>query len=104
MIDFYLGKEHVRNGLSANDMANYQGLERRDRVVRAANALMAMQVDKARSLCLDLWTGEALQSALTSRRGKVVLLLGLYIRLMLFLRLTSMAAATLRYAKQLMRK
>jgi glycosyltransferase involved in cell wall biosynthesis len=104
VIDFYLGKEQVRNGLSANDMANYLGLERRDRVVRAANALIDMQADKARSLCPDLWTPEALQSASSSRRGKVVLLLGLYIKLMLFLRLTSLAAATLRFAKQLMQK
>jgi hypothetical protein len=104
VIDFYLDKEKVKNQLSANDLLNYQNLDRRDRVVRAANALISMQVERARSLCPNVFSLASIRAALKTRRGKMVMLMGGYIKLMLFLRLFSFAATTLKYAKHFLRK
>ena len=104
VIDFYLAKDEVQKLLMDADLLNYERLERRDRVMRAANAMVAKQPDLARKLCPDIFTLKALRAALQTRRGLAVFLLALYIKLMLLLRLNGLAGASLLQIKKMAQK
>lgn len=95
VVDHYLAQGDVRRFLSASDFFNYQCLERRDRAMRAANALVAGQVNTARSLCPDVFSAISLHSALRTQRGFIVFVLSFYIKGMLSLRLYALAGRLL---------
>lgn len=100
VVDYYLSQDAVWSLLSASDFVNYQCLERRDRAMRAANALVAGQVNDAQSLCPDVFSTISLRSALRTQRGLIVFILSLYIKVMLFLRLSAFAGSTLSALKK----
>lgn len=104
VIDHYLARSEVQKLLTADDRVNYERLERRDRVMRAANAMVANQPDLARKLCPDIFTLKALRAALQTRRGLAVFLLALYIKLMLLLHLDGLAGVSLRHMKRMIQK
>ena len=104
VIDFYLEKDEVQKLLTGDDRVNYERLERRDRVMRAANTMVAKQPDLARKLCPDIFTLKVLRAALQTRRGFSVFLLALYIKLMLLLRLNGFAGVSLRHIKRMLQK
>lgn len=104
VVDFYLAEEGVQKMLTSVDMLNYERLERRDRVMRAANAMIGKQVDLARNLCPNIFTLKALRAALQTRRGLAVFLLALYMKLLLLLHLNGLAGASLLRIKKMAQK
>jgi glycosyltransferase involved in cell wall biosynthesis len=104
VLDYYLAKPDVRELLSTADMDNYGRLERRDLVMRSANALIAGDSQLAGRLCPELLTKKALSAALTTRRGLVVWLLSIGIRCSVFLGLQTFARGALMFAKKSFQK
>lgn len=104
VMDYYLAKSDVRCLLSSDDFVNYNRLERRDRVMRAANALMTGWPDLAEKLCPNVFSSDALRAAVQTRRGFFVLVLSAYIRGMLSLNLHAVAGAPLRFVKKIAKK
>jgi hypothetical protein len=100
VIDHYLAQPEVRSLLTANDLINYQRLERRDMLMRAVNALLLDQPDQAVALCPDIFTISALKAAWQTRRGMAVLVLGLYLKAMLVLRWYRLAKVSMIYLKR----
>jgi glycosyltransferase involved in cell wall biosynthesis len=104
VMDHYLAQENVRRLLDAEDMVNYERLERRDRVMRATNAVLRSQPDQAKELCIDVFSFSVLKAALETKRGLGVFFLGLYLKLMLTLRLNSLAKMSLIHLKRITNK
>lgn len=104
VIDHYLAMEEVRQLLTTEDMINYERLERRDLVMRAANSLLQDQPDQAMKLCPDVFSIESFKAALQTRRGVIVLLLGMYLKTMFYLRLNTIAKALLIQVKRMANK
>lgn len=104
VMDYYLAQESIQSYLSAADLTNYQRLERRDRVMRAANSLVAGRVDDAKEYCPEVLSAATLTAAFFTRRGFAVFVLTAYIRVMLFLRLSTVAGCSLSWMKRLIRK
>jgi glycosyltransferase involved in cell wall biosynthesis len=104
VVDHYLAQPDVRSLLTADDLLNYQRLERRDQVMRAINALLQDQPEQAAALCPDVFSMSALKAAWQTRRGMVVLALGLYLKMMLSLRCHRLAKASLIHMKRMTNK
>jgi glycosyltransferase involved in cell wall biosynthesis len=104
VVDFYLAQPEIRRLLTAGDLMNYQRLERRDRVMRAVNALLQDQPEQAMKLCPDIFSMSALKAAWQTRRGMVVLVLSIYLKVALWLRLHHIAKAPLIYMKRMANK
>ena len=104
VIDHYLAHANVRSLLTADDLMNYQRLERRDQLMRAINALLQDQPGQASTLCPDIFSMSALKAAWQTRRGMAVLVLGLYLKAMLGLRWHRLAKASLIHMKRMANK
>ncbi|MDO8654294.1 MAG: glycosyltransferase family 2 protein [Undibacterium sp.] len=104
VVDHYLAQPDVRSLLTADDLMNYQRLERRDQVMRAINALLQDQPEQAATLCPDIFSMSALKAAWQTRRGMAVLALGLYLKMMLSLRCHRLAKASLIHMKRMTNK
>lgn len=104
VMDHYLAHEDVRRMVTAEDMMNYERLERRDQVMRAVNALLQDQPEQAAALCPDIFSMSALKASLQTRRGLGVFILGLYLKIMIFLHLNRLARASLTYFKRIANK
>lgn len=104
VVDHYLAQADVRSLLTADDLINYQRLERRDQVMRAVNALLQDQPEQAATLCTNIFSMSALKAAWQTRRGLAVLALGLYLKMMLSLRCHRLAKASLIHMKRMTNK
>ena len=104
VIDHYLAQPVVRSLFTADDLINYQRLERRDLLMRAVNALLQDQFLQAAALCPDIFSLSALKAAWQTRRGTAVLVLGLYLKMMLVLRWRRIAKASLIHMKRMANK
>lgn len=104
VIDHYLAQESVRALLDAADLNNYMWLDRRDRVMRATNLFITGSTKNANELLHDVFSLDALRAALKSKRGAFVLLIGLYVKLLISLRLYRVGKVSLVYMKQVTRK
>ena len=104
VVDHYLAQADVRSLLTADDLMNYQRLERRDQVMRAINALLQDQPEQAAALCPDIFSMSALKAAWQTWRGMAVLVLGLYLKMMLSLRFHRLAKASLIHMKRMTNK
>jgi|UniRef100_UPI004047EB9A glycosyltransferase involved in cell wall biosynthesis len=104
VVDHYLAQADVRSLLTADDLMNYQRLERRDQVMRAINALLQDQPEQAATLCPDIFSMSVVKAAWQTRRGMAVLALGLYLKMMLSLRLYRLAKASLIHMKRMANK
>lgn len=104
VVDHYLAQADVRSLLTADDLINYQRLERRDQVMRAVNALLQNQPEQAATLCTNIFSMSALKAAWQTRRGLAVLALGLYLKMMLSLRCHRLAKASLIHMKRMTNK
>ena len=104
VVDHYLAQADVRSLLTADDLINYQRLERRDQVMRAVNALLQNQPEQAATLCTNIFSISALKAAWQTRRGLAVLALGLYLKMMLSLRCHRLAKASLIHMKRMTNK
>ena len=102
--DHYLKKSWVKALLSSIDWQNYRWLERRDRVMRAANLVIADQSRQAMLLLHDICSLDVLKAALKTKRGFFVLLLGLYLRILVFMGLHTLGKSSLMHMKQFLRK
>lgn len=104
VIDHYLQQDEIRQFVDQRDVRNYSRLDRRDRVMRAANALLSDQQHEAMQLCHDVLSLDAITAALQTRRGLLTLLLGLYIKISISLKLTKFAKRVLTYMRRTARK
>jgi len=104
VIDHYLAQEQVRALLDQTDFDNYRRLERRDRVMRAANLFITGRPTQANGLVQDIFSWDALASAVHSKRGAFVLLIGVYVKLLILLNLNKIGKTSLAYIKQVTRK
>jgi len=104
VIDHYLAQELVRALLDATDFNNYRRLDRRDRVMRAANLFITGYPKQANGLVHDIFSWDALEGALKSKRGAFVLLIGVYMKLLILLKLNKIGKTSLAYIKQVTRK
>ena len=104
VMDHYLAQESVRKLLNDDDWRNFRWLERRDRMVRSVNLYIAGNSEQALSLLNDVWSWDALNAAIKSRRGIFVLLGGILIQLSILLGLTNLLKPSLIRAKRFYRK
>jgi glycosyltransferase involved in cell wall biosynthesis len=102
--DHYLADDAVRRQLSARDLCNFNRLERRDRVMRAANLLMAARAPEADALLSDLFSCDALIAALTTCRGLAVFALGCYLKILRLFSMNRLGQLSLGYMKRVLRK
>lgn len=102
--DHYLAQEFVKSFLTATDMSNYRNLDRRDRVMRAVNIYITGYSRQVNELIVDVFSLEALKSALKSKQGVFVLLVGSYLKLLELLRLNKIGKLSLLYMKNVTRK
>lgn len=82
IVDHYLGQRQVNDLLNTKDLLNYKWLERRDRVVRALNLFLVDRPQEARELLRDIYSWDACRAALWSKRGILVLIIGVYVKLL----------------------
>lgn len=99
--DHYLAKESIRTLLTQDDLRHYGWLERRDRAMRAVNLLLTDRPRQAKELLIDICSRDALNAAVTTKRGLLVLLIGLYVMLLTSLGLSKIGKIPLRYMKQM---
>lgn len=104
VIDYYLAQEQVRALLDSEDLRNYRWLERRDRIMRATNLFLTDHPQEAKGLLHDIYSRDALGAAFKTRRGMFVMLVGIYVRLLVLLRLDKIGKASLTCMKQVARK
>jgi glycosyltransferase involved in cell wall biosynthesis len=104
VVDHYLAIPEVRKLLSDHDLMNYERLESRDCVMRAANAMIVGDSISAAKLCPDIMTANALRAAVATRRGLAVWVLGAFIRASLALELQPVASSVLLLAKKFSQK
>ena len=102
--DYYLAQEPVRALLDASDLKNYRWLDRRDRVMRATNLFITGYPRQANALAHDVFSWDALESAFKSKRGVFVLFMGVYLKLLVLLRLNKIGKKSLAFIKQVTRK
>lgn len=102
--DYYLEQEYVRSFLTATDISNYRNLERRDRVMRAVNLYLSGSLRQANQLIPDVFSWEALKFSFKSKQGVFVLFVGIYLKLLMLLRLNKVGKLSLSYLKNVTRK
>jgi glycosyltransferase involved in cell wall biosynthesis len=104
VLDHYLELPNVRVQLTASDWVNFARLERTDRVVRAVNLYLLGQEQEAQSLCREAVNLDAFWAGLVSKRGSITLTLSLFLRGVIFLKLSVLARPVLQLAKRLINK
>lgn len=100
IVDHYLAQEQVSAMLDASDLRNYKWLERRDRVMRALNLFLSDRPQEAGGLLNDIYSRDALHAAFQSRRGRLTLVIGVYIRLLVATGLNKLGKSSLAYITQ----
>jgi glycosyltransferase involved in cell wall biosynthesis len=100
VIDHYHAQAWVAQQLEPADHLNYARLERRDRVMRAVNSLLKDELAQARKLCSDVLSRDAFCAAVQSKRGLMVLILGVFVRVSIALRFVSPAKRALIFLKR----
>lgn len=98
--DYYLAQAPVRALLDAVDLRNYRWLERRDRVMRAVNLLLTDHSSQAKELLHDIFSWDALRSAIKTKRGLFALIIGVYVQLLATLGLGKIGKTPLTYLKR----
>jgi glycosyltransferase involved in cell wall biosynthesis len=104
VIDHYLAQEQVRALLDATDLNNYRWLDRRDRVMRATNLFITGQPRQANELAHDIFSWDAISAVYKSKRGAMVFILGVYVKLLAVMGLHRFGKTSLAYMKQVTRK
>ena len=99
VMDHYLEQEFVQSFITASDISNYENLERRDQVMRAVNLYITGYSRQASELIKDVLFLGAIKSALKSKQGVFVLILGSYLKLLVLLRLNKIGKLSLMYMK-----
>lgn len=102
--DHYLQQKDVRSILDRRDIESYMRLDRRDRVMRATNAMLAGQPGEIQGLLHDLYSWSSLKAAWQTGRGLGVLVAGSYLRLLNAFGLNKFAQVSLGFLKRAMRK
>ena len=102
--DYFLAQKEVQALLDENDLRNYRWLERRDRLMRALNLLCNDEYGRAKELSRDVCSLDAVRAALAGKRGVFVLLLGCYLRSILFLRLYGFGKVSVRKIRSVLNR
>jgi glycosyltransferase involved in cell wall biosynthesis len=101
IVDHYLEDLPTREILSNQDWENYKRLDRRDRIGRAVNLYLTGDPENASQLCYDVYSWNALTAALETRRGFMVLVLGVYVKFLVFSGLHKLGRSSLTYMKRM---
>ncbi|WP_374334976.1 glycosyltransferase family 2 protein [Leeia sp.] len=104
VMDSYLANTPVSQLLDEQDLDNYAKLDRRDKVMRAVNAVVAGQASMAKPLLTGVFSWAALKAALQTKKGLAVLLAALYLKLLLALRQERLAQLSLGYCKRVLKR
>lgn len=104
VIDHYLAMENVRSVLTEADLQNYERLEQRDKAMRAANAFLQDQQKTARQLCSEVLSWPCFIDTMRSKRGLLVFMLVVYVRVALLTGIHKPAKALLMRLKQALNK
>jgi glycosyltransferase involved in cell wall biosynthesis len=104
VMDHYLSLPELRETLSDEDLRHYQWLERTDRIIRAVNLYLADRVEEASTLSRGAVSMDAVRAALSTGRGLITLLGGIYLRLLLFFRCRKLGKITLQRLKRVAQK
>ena len=102
--EYYLEQRSVRKILNGIDIANYACLDRRDRVMRAVNCFLNGRFEDSQNLLYDACSWQAWKAGMLSKRGFGVLVAGVYLKLLLILRLEATGRLTLVFLRRIMRK
>lgn len=98
--DHYMVQDSVRALLRPDDLRYYRWLERRDRVMRAVNLVLTDRPHQATELLHDIVSADALDAAIKTRRGRFVLMIGMYLKFVTALGLSKVGKLPLGYMKQ----
>lgn len=104
VIDHYMAKPAVRQLLSKQDFENYNRLDRRDRVMRAVNCIITGKMSSAPALLDDIFSWSSIKASIQTKRGLGVICAGMYLKLLLWLKLESFGQRSLQCLKKLMHK
>lgn len=85
VINYYIGQSHIKEILKDRDLCNLKCLERRDRVVRAVNFFILSCPQEARQLLDDIYSKNSVKAAFKSKRGFLVLIVGMSLRFLIVL-------------------
>lgn len=101
VLDSYLSNPRVNTFLSKKDQRAFRRLERTDRVVRAVNLCLSNKGSEAKPLVFDIFSLDAIWSALRTFRGFSTFAAGVIVRFILLLNLKSSGIFLLSYLKKL---
>ena len=87
VLEPHLAQGNVKEILSNNDWKHYRWLKRTDRIVRAVNFYLSSNEKMANKLSHDILSFDALNAAFHGRRGAITFIVGLLVRVLIFLRL-----------------
>jgi glycosyltransferase involved in cell wall biosynthesis len=104
IIDSYLKDQSIKDMLDHEDMLGYKALERRDRVMRAVNLVLINRPGDARLLINDSVSIDAFRASMKTRSGLFTLVIGIYLQLILAVRLYQIGKKSLKYMKRAMYK
>lgn len=104
VIDYYLALKEVRSILSLQDFKNFEGLERRDLVMRSVNLLVSGETQSAMELCPPIFAIDLWLDALQGRRGLGVLIATLCLKVMPVIGLGGVATLLFKNAKSVFGK
>lgn len=104
IVDYYLQDKSIMNMLSHEDILCYQALERRDKVMRAVNLFLLNRPKEAQLLIRDVMSNAAVHASFKTRSGLFTIVIGIYLSLILRLKLYKIGEKSLNYMKQVLRK
>lgn len=104
VMDHYMAENSIHSLLQPDDFRNYRWLDRRNRVKRAVNLFLTDRSRQARELLYDIGSLDALETLIKTRRGLIVLLVGLYMVMMDSVGFNRIGKIPLRYIHRVLRK
>jgi glycosyltransferase involved in cell wall biosynthesis len=104
VVDHYLAQKQFRKKITKNDLRNYRWLDRRDRVMRSVNYYLTDRPHEASDLMHDLLSWDGLNAAIRTKRGLFVMVIGLYMKALIFFGLSGIGKWPLDYTKRVYKK
>lgn len=104
VVDYYLEQEPFRKRITKNDLRHYRWLDRRDRVMRSVNFYLTGRPHEATELMGDLLSWDGFHAAIRTKRGLFIMIIGLYMKALIFLGLPGRGKWPLHYIKQVLKK
>lgn len=104
VMDYYLSQQSVIAFLDSVDFRNYMRLDSRDCLMRAVNLFIIGKIGQSKELLDGILSRDLFLAAIQNKRGLFVLLVSMYLKLLLTLRLEKIGKSSLLYFKRIARK